>query len=327
PFRPRQPAIGFHRQKKADSVLGMSESGSASAVVKQYLYMLAQIASHERWLRCLAACEQLDAEMDDPNGVKHREATRFIAVSQFASGAWLDLCPDGRHSSKITSEVFATALQRRHGYYISCAKYVYDAKEAAGETVTIGMRKGDQLANGSKDIPCEHNIRHNGTMYAAANMVRARACGKLVLGDKANPQTTFHLNEGHVTDMCEIGGDLQSQRDVHYEVKVPSALTKTRQAGQGSAAHGGCCASLGHKFGFGNTLDQTLLKVLGCKERGHKSQGPLVHATGKGWVKEHKGQYYDALHVKNGIVKICLVESQGGIAPPTKRIIHNFAKE
>ena len=106
-----------------------------------------------------------------------------------------------------------------------------------------------------------------------------------------------------------------------------SALTKTRQAGQGSAAHGGCCASLGHKFGFGNTLDQTLLKVLGCKERGHKSQGPLVHATGKGWVKEHKGQYYDALHVKNGIVKICLVESQGGIAPPTKRIIFNFAKE
>ena len=72
---------------------------------------------------------------------------------------------------------------------------------------------------------------------------------------------------------------------------MPSALTKTRQAGQGSAAHGGCCASLGHKFGFGNTIDQTLLKVLGCKERGHKSQGPLVHATGKGWVKEHKGQY------------------------------------
>ena len=31
--------------------------------------------------------------------------------------------------------------------------------------------------------------------------------------------------------------------------------------------------------------------------------------------------------VKNGIVKICLVESQGGIAPPTKRIIFNFAKE
>ena len=34
--------------------------------------------------------------------------------------------------------------------------------------------------------------------------------------------------------MCEIGGDLQSQCDVHYEVKVPSALTKTRvKAGVG----------------------------------------------------------------------------------------------
>ena len=62
---------------------------------------------------------------------------------------------------------------------------------------------------------------------------------------------------------------------------------------------------------FGSTLDQTLLKVLGCKERGHKSQGPLVHATGKGWVKEHKGQYYDALHVKNGIVKICPSKKPG----------------
>ena len=44
------------------------------------------------------------------------------------------------------------------------------------------------------------------------------------------------------------------------------------------------------------------------------------------WVKGHEG-HYDALHVKNGIVKICLVENQGGIAPPTKRIIFNFAKE
>merc|ERR1712086_233451 len=34
-----------------------------------------------------------------------------------------------------------------------------------------------------------------------------------------------------------------------------------------------------------------------------------------------------SMSIKNGIVKICLVESQGGIAPPTKRIIHNFAKE
>ena len=33
------------------------------------------------------------------------------------------------------------------------------------------------------------------------------------------------------------------------------------------------------------------------------------------------------LHSASAVVKICLVESQGGIAPPTKRIIFNFAKE
>ena len=118
--------LGYYRPaglplvSKMPPVSDLYSEQSTSPVPKQGT--LAQIASHERWLRCLAACERLDAEMDDPNGVKHRQATRFIAVSQFASGAWLDLCPDGRHSSKITSEVFATALQRRHGYYISCAK-------------------------------------------------------------------------------------------------------------------------------------------------------------------------------------------------------------
>ena len=55
---------------------------------------------------------------------------------------------------------------------------------------------------------------------------------ELVLGDKANPQTTFHLNEGHVTDMCEIGGDLQSQRDVHYEVKVPAPSQRRGKLGR-----------------------------------------------------------------------------------------------
>ena len=47
--------------------------------------------------------------------------------------------------------------------------------------------------------------------------------------DKANPQTT---NEGHVTDMCEIGGDLQSQRDVHYEVKVPAPSQRRGRLGR-----------------------------------------------------------------------------------------------
>ena len=34
--------------------------------------------------------------------------------------------------------------------------------------------------------------------------------------------------------------------------------------------------------------------ILGCAERGRKSDGPFDHMTGRGWVKEQKGHYYDA---------------------------------
>lgn len=92
-----------------------------------------------------------------------------------------------------------------------------------------------------------------------------------------------------------------------------------------------------HKLGFGGTLRHALASTIPCSRCLGANSAAISHqqVTGparpcdrrKGWVKEHEGQYYDALHVKNGIVKICLVESQGGIAPPTKRVIFNFAKE
>ena len=71
--------------------------------------------------------------------------------------------------------------------------------------------------------------------------------------------------------------------------------------------------------------------------------GPLDHSTGKGWVKDHaygKGwvktdtgwkwmgaQYYDAKWVKKAMTRLVLVETLGGIAPPTKQFLHVFAKE
>ena len=71
--------------------------------------------------------------------------------------------------------------------------------------------------------------------------------------------------------------------------------------------------------------------------------GPLDHSTGKGWVKDHAygdgwvekngsrkwtgAQYYDAKWVKKAITRLVLVETLGGIAPPTKQFLHVFAKE
>ena len=78
--------------------------------------------------------------------------------------------------------------------------------------------------------------------------------------------------------------------------------------------------------------------------------GPLDHSTGKGGVKDHAygpggsrrmqagnmgAQYYDAKWVKistsqdtrKKAITLVLVETLGGIAPPTKQFIHVFAKE
>ena len=55
--------------------------------------------------------------------------------------------------------------------------------------------------------------------------------------------------------------------------------------------------------------------ALGCKEKGRPQDGPLNHATGKGWVKGVKGHYHDALYVKRSRVVVWLVEATGGVCP------------
>ena len=42
---------------------------------------------------------------------------------------------------------------------------------------------------------------------------------------------------------------------------------------------------------------------------------PLNHGTGKGWVKQVKGHYHDALYVKKSRVVVWLLETTGGICP------------
>ena len=98
---------------------------------------------------------------------------------------------------------------------------------------------------------------------------------------------TRHLNDTSVTDICELGGDFATMRDVHYEVKCWNPLIKSTTSGRGSWDNGGNVASVGHLYGFGNTLDKALTAVVGCKERGRQVDGPLDHSTGKGWVKDH----------------------------------------
>ena len=98
-----------------------------------------------------------------------------------------------------------------------------------------------------------------------------------------------------------------------YEIKVPSPLIASYSAGLGSKEKGGAPASVGHRVGFGSTREKYHELIFGCRERGRKGDGPLSHATGKGWVKAKKGHYEDAIVRKRTRVCAMLVEALGGI--------------
>ena len=181
-------------------------------------------------------------------------------------------------------------------------------------------RKGDKLANGG-----EYNRRHNATLRAGTDMVRAGAVGAIVLGDKEKPELTNMLNNGHVLDFAELDGDPDSGGDVIYEVKVPSPLKKKYSEGRGSAA-GGQPATMGHVHGFGSTFEEYSKLTYGLKQRGSPRDRPFDHKSGKGYVAPHKGHYHDALYVKKLRVVMLLIEALGGIAPPARAHIAKLAR-
>ena len=202
------------------------------------LRMLNRVPQHQRWLACLQACHDADTATPHPE-VPHREAARFISVSQPTSAGVLDIAPDGTYSTMVENHKFSTYLQRRGGLNLSIAKAVCDAAEAAGEQPD---RLGDRWSN-----EADHNRRHNSVLNNAYDAVTAVAIGQVVKGDKTDRDKMAALNEGTVSDLVELEGDEESGSDVHIEVKVPSPLTKSaKQKGRGTNKHGGTPTSNGH---------------------------------------------------------------------------------
>ena len=134
------------------------------------------------------------------------------------------------------------------------------------------------------------------------------------------------LNAGHAVDLAELGGDDDTGGDCNYELKVPSPLVASYSAGHGSSGSGGAPQSIGHLYSFGSTREKFHLNILGCAARGKKEDGPLNHATGKGWVAEHRGDYYDAIHVKRIKTIPFIVETTGGIGDMGLRQCHVLAR-
>ena len=87
-------------------------------------------------------------------------------------------------------------------------------------------------------------------------------------------------------------------------------------AGKGSEENGGNAASVGHRYGFGNTEEKHRVKVFGCKERGRPRDGPLDHSTGKGWVSTSKATTPTGTRKGRGSTSSC---SSLTAAPPRTR--------
>ena len=165
-------------------------------------------------------------------------------------------------------------------------------------------------------------------LRAIAAMVRAGAIGALVYGDKEAPaRRLFDLNSTHVLDLAELGGCEATGADVLYEVKVSTPLKAGYSAGNGSAEKGGAPATVGAAplYGFGSAEESLRKLIYGHKARGRKSDGPLDHSTGRGWVGSAKGQYADALR-KGLIVNAMIVEALGGIAPASLAVVRHLTR-
>jgi len=54
---------------------------------------------------------------------------------------------------------------------------------------------------------------------------------------------------------------------------------------------------------------------------------PLCQLCLRGILLCTGAQYYDAKWVQKAVTRLVLVETLGGIAPPTKQFLHVFAKE
>ena len=149
-------------------------------------------------------------------------------------------------------------------------------------------------------------------------MLLAVAVGQVVKGDKADKSQMAELNEGTITDLCELEGDEDTGADCHVEVKVPSPCSASAyKVGLGTKAGGGCYASVGHLYALGNTEERYRNGILGVKQKGRKCEGPFNHATGRGYVKAQKGKYTQYRHAlaQGARVTPLIVETTGAISP------------
>ena len=98
-------------------------------------------------------------------------------------------------------------------------------KARAKERTKVERRAERKVARKVSMERKERRVISKARVKVKANGVRISGIITGLRGDKEKekPEVTRHLNDTSVTDICELGGDFATMRDVHYEVKCWAA--------------------------------------------------------------------------------------------------------
>ena len=145
---------------------------------------------------------------------------------------------------------------------------------------------------------------HDRSLRVWHDMAQASATSDVVMGDKEKPEVYNIYNDTHVLDLGEpFQGKGGVDRVVENKVFDPTSESRPNAS----------CGRRGHTHAFGNTEERAIWGNRGV--RACEGACAWDHAHGGGRVAEHRGDYYDAIHVKRNEFWLILMEIFGGLAP------------
>ena len=274
--------------------LACFDSGSEHLQSAQRRY--SQIIHHAAWLGFWNALQL--------PGVARREAVRFIAVSQYQAGAFLNAVPS-RRDFRIPTWALRIAVQRRLGLPLDEA-----LARGAPTCSARGGKVQDPLGDAASNIGrLGHCGRHNSLLAALAKVMRS-VWGMLV---EVEPRDHLGYSNDYRPDVSVAGAGRSRSRLVG-DVKFKDPLSSNPEdVGQRGAF-----------VGLGNTEPGTSADVFGLEQRGAVGDGDFRPSDGGGYVAYKKADYAHALSRSDTDVQMYLFETFGGWCNAVKRLFYQM---
>jgi hypothetical protein len=284
-------------------------------------------------LEVLGLSTSFDAANAADAVVRDREAARLISCSQAGAGAWLTRLPDHTvRYSKVHSDLFVVASQRRLGLYLTALKPALTAMEASGHSVSQYDWLGDAAINSAN-----HSDRHSNALRAVFDAFCAVADpdqhGSLRLGDRGDGTPAGkhhararygHINAGHVPDFIRFG-----VRSHCYEFKCYTPFLQSPALGLGSREKGGAPSTAdGGRRAFGNTEEAICYRTTGVLAERDADVGYCAdrRETGRGWVRATTDHDYADAQRRGNPITVLGMETTGALMGPLDSALRQLAR-